>query len=71
MITLYISAENEIGANSITSTVTNHDDILEWKMCLVNVWNNYEAIHSFFIAKILLAGSCIVRHRWDTIVGHF
>ena len=71
IIILYISAKHEIGANFKTAVVTNHDDILECKICLVNVWNNYEAIHSFFIAKILLAGSCIVRHRWDTIVGHF
>ena len=45
--TLYISAENEIGANSKTTVVTEHDDILECKICLVNVWNNYEPIHSF------------------------
>ena len=45
--TLYISAENEIGANANTTVVTKHDDILECKICLVNVWNNYESIHSF------------------------
>ena len=47
IIILYISAKNEIGANSKTAVVTNHDDILECKICLVNVWNNYESIHSF------------------------
>ena len=46
-IIFYISAENKIGANSKTAAVTNHDDILEYKICLVNVWNNYEPIHSF------------------------
>ena len=47
IIILYISAKHEIGANFKTAVVTNHDDILECKICLVNVWNNYESIHSF------------------------
>ena len=47
IIILYISAKDEIGANFKTAVVTNHDDILECKICLVNVWNNYESIHSF------------------------